>query len=197
MPLLVGADLATYQTLSGDEVVAAALEMIGARICPGVPNVLERAERDVTVRFSDNPRAPLVPGISTNRLGATMLGVWPITGLTQVLENGVDVTAQCLFSRFAVKRDPLFGSFGYDSSIRVRFLTGFTDEDGSAPIPPEIKRAALMTANLLQQNPDGLERERIGRVETTFASGSAVVGSGGLPSGVLALIAPYCLDGFA
>lgn len=179
----------------GQAALDLAIAQVANYICPGVPDILEYKERSVTLRLEDRHRPPRVPFYGTRRLSAALLGYWPITGLTSVVIDDEDVTADCYFDRFMVGRHYDTGGFFPLQSIAVTFTTGYEE------LPSAIFEAIRQTAYLYDLNPGGMEMEKVGDVTlrygkvTTTGNNSGVIPSAlnSLPPGVTSLLDPYRL----
>jgi hypothetical protein len=179
--LLEALDLTEYQADPLQAAVDRAVALVGAFICPGVPGVLEEKARTVTLRLADEPRAAFVPAQGTRRVSARRLGAWPVTALTSVTVDGVDVTSECSFNRFSVTRA---SGFSAASEIVVAFKTGYTT------LPTDLRTVILQLADTLTKNPDGVKSERVGDVSTEYALPAS---PSGLPDWAATALDPYRL----
>ena len=185
MPLLTAAELAA--PLSPEQVIARAEALVASAICPALPDLgVHQWAADYRIRNDD--RALGVPLYGKRRLGPTVLRYWPITALSVVSQDGVNITDQCTFDTFTVRRDSLSPEFLPLSTVHVEFQTGWTADT----LPVAIREAILLIAREVQATPDGITSERLGDVQTTYAR---TAGPSGLPPGALSLIRPWIFQG--
>ncbi|WP_407570726.1 hypothetical protein [Deinococcus altitudinis] len=181
MPLLSTTDLAA--PLTPDQALARAETLVASAICPALPDLgVRQWAADYRIRNDD--RALGIPLYGRRRLGPMILRYWPITGLTLVSQDGTDLTSQCAFDTFTVRRDALAPEFQPLSTVHVEFQTGWTAEN----LPHAVREAILLTAREIQAVPEGVSSKRIGDVQVTFERS---VSASGIPAAAQTLIAPW------
>jgi hypothetical protein len=179
--LLSTTDLAA--PLSPDQVLARAEALVASAICPALPDLgVHQWAADYQIRNDD--RALGIPLYGRRRLGPMVLRYWPITGLTVVSQDGLDLTSQCVFDTFTVRRDALTPEFLPLSTVHVEFQTGWTAQN----LPAAIREAVLLTAREIQAVPDGIVMEKAGDLQTQYAR---TAGPSGLPAAAFALLGPW------
>lgn len=181
MAHVVGSDLTKRQALTPDGAAELALTLVEAAICPGVPDVLKKAEREVILSL---PRT-VYPARLT-RVSCSVLGAWPITGLASFTgSQGTDYTADTKTSRFGLYL-PVISS---DSDVTIRYVTGY--DVGELPFALE---AALIElgSRLLEGDLDVSKMTWDTGLSADYVGATA----GMLPASVRELIAPWTYGGF-
>ena len=171
MPLVTTADIIAALADTTGQAVA----IISNLICPGVPDALTKKTRVVSFRWRESSTSGyLTPVLGGFNVTPNRLKAWPVTGLTSVTQDGVDITALCTFSRFTVTR--IDGQrFADNALIVINFQTGF-DQYGSSgagivPIPYELVQAIAVAQAAIGETPFGnILSQRIGDVETSYQS---------------------------
>lgn len=182
MPLLAAADLAPGP-LTPEQALAQAEALVASAICPGLPGLSE-CTWELRVRLHPEPHAFGVPGFGRRRLGPDVLRCWPITGLVSVAQAGVDLTAECTFDAFSIRRDAQAPEFGAVGMLNVVFRTGWS----AGTLPDAVRQAVLTTASgLLDAGPAGIKSEKIEDYAVTYDT----EGRGALPPAALALLRPW------
>jgi len=181
VPLLSTTDLTA--PLTPEQILARAEALVTSAICPALPDLgVRQWAADYRIRNDD--RALGIPLYGRRRLGPAVLRYWPITGLTLVSQDGTDLTSQCIFDTFTVRRDALASEFLPLSTVHIEFQTGWTVQN----LPVAIREAILSTAREIQAVPDGIVMEKAGDLQTQY---TRTDGPSGLPAAAFALLAPW------
>jgi hypothetical protein len=191
--LFGGADILNVN--DAESIVALAETLAGNYVCPGVPNVFSKTTRVATFRLVDRPPAWNVPQYGEYRIPVRWLRdgngftAWPITGLTSVKMDGVDVTSSCVWTMFSIQMDRLVGPFLPFSLLEVTYQTGWADADAA---PQGIRQAVSRLAQLIKSNPNGLKSRSLGGVMSAeYLPWNQMLAQGGLPVDVQVLLNPY------
>lgn len=185
MPLLAASELAA--PLTPEQILARAESLVASAICPALPD-LGVHQWVAEYRIRNDDRALGIPLYGRRRLGPLVLRYWPITALTLVSQDGLDITGQCVFDTFTVRRDMLAPEFLPLSTVRVEFQTGWTADT----LPTAIREAVLLTAREVQAIPEGVLSERVGTIQTTY---QRTAGESGLSPAARALVRPWVFEG--
>lgn len=180
MPHVSGADLTARAALTSDDAAALALTLIEAAICPGVPDVLTQAEREVILSIARTKEPRRIRRVSCLELGA-----WPITGLLSVHADESDVTINCAANRFALY---LRGVSGYDA-LSVRYVTGYAEGELPAPLKAAVVE---LGSRLLEGDLDVSKMSWESGLSADYEGATAET----LPVSVRELIAPWTFGGF-
>ena len=181
MPLLAPTDLAA--PLTPEQILARAEALVASAICPALPDLgVRQWAADYRIRNDD--RALGIPLYGRRRLGPAVLRYWPVTGLTLVSRDGTNLTSECTFDAFTVRRDALASEFLPLSTVHIEFQTGWTAQN----LPTAVREAVLLTARQIQAVPEGISSKRLGDVQVTFERSA---GASGISSAAEALIAPW------
>lgn len=185
---------------SDDGLIALAQTLIERIVCPDVPEGLAFTNRSVTLRLIDELPAPLVPSFGWNRVSARRLKAWPITGLTSVTVDGVDVTSSITWDRFGLERNtPYYQAFSPYSVITVAFSTGFKNDGAEPKLPNALRQAITELARIVQISQNGLDSKKLGDAQVVWSNNSWDSNGSGLvlPATVRSLIAPWVLESYA
>ena len=181
MPHVGGRDLAKRQALIPNDAAKLALTLIEAAICPGVPDVLTWAEREVILSI------PVYRDLRrVTRISCLELGAWPITGVTSFIgSQGTDYTTDAKTTRFSIYL-PLVSS---DTDVTIRFVTGYEEDD----LPAPLKAAAVQLGlRLLEGDLDISKMSWDTGLSADYVGATAEM----LPASVRELIAPWTFGSF-
>ncbi len=181
MPHISGSDLTARSALTPNAAAELALSFVGAAICPGVPDVLTRKEREVVLSRRHANRA--FPAFS--RVSCTELGAWPITGLVSVVDAAY--TQMSWVTRFDLHLPT--DLLTLRNAATIRFVTGYAEGELPAPLKAAVVE---LGSRLLEGDLDiksmswdtGLRADYVGATDEL------------LPKRVRELIAPWTFQGF-
>ncbi|GAA4015571.1 hypothetical protein GCM10022631_29620 [Deinococcus rubellus] len=178
--------LLSASDLSGELTPAQALSRaeanIAAAICPGLPDLSERTWV-CEYRMRNDGRAYGLPLYGKRRLGPEVLHYWPITALVSVTQDGTDITGDCTFDTFSIRRDALSLEFAPLSLVVAIFKTGWPDGNS---LPVSIQQAILLTGRNLLARPEGVVSEKLADWAQTYETQT-----GALQEEAQALLAPW------